>query len=230
MNHFIQVTRSKEAIFIISTMVLTLSVALLSAHFDWGYPSAFGLATGMFAAIAAFAFWANDVFLKRLLLFGIVAGFTELLADAWLVYGIDSLVYPPAEAKIWASPNYMPFAWAVVLIQVGYLGWLYAQSHPMLPAMGISFLIGMLFIPTFETCAKFADWWFYKPSSPMLLNTPIYIIIGEGLIALVLPLIYNKEMKETYLFSGTAGILQGLWIFASYFLVYQIVGLVLQTR
>lgn len=224
MNQFIQITRQKETVFIISTMLLTLCIALLSARFDWGYQSAFWLATGMFSAIAAFAFWFNDVFLKRLLLFGIAAGFTELLADAWLVYGIDSLVYPLEEAKIWASPNYMPFAWAVVLIQVGYLGWLYAQSHTIIPAMGISCLIGMLFIPAFETCAKFAEWWFYKPSSPMLFNTPIYIIVGEGLIALLLPLIYNKEMKKNYLFSFFAGILQGLWIFASYFLAYQIVG------
>lgn len=223
MDRFIQVTRTKEAIFIISTMVVTIGVALLSARFDWGYPSAFWLATGMYGAIATFAVWSDDAFLKKMLLFGIAAGLTELLADAWLVNGIKSLVYPAEELKIWASPNYMPFAWAVVLIQVGYLGWLYAQHHSMLKAMGISFLIGMSFIPMFETCAKFAGWWYYHPC-PMILNTPVYIIVGEGLITLVLPLIYSKEMKETYLFSAMAGILQGLWIFVSYFLAYQIFG------
>jgi hypothetical protein len=177
----------------------------------------------MYLAIAAFAFWFDDGFLKKLLVFGIVAGFTELLADAWLVNGINSLVYPAQEFKIWASPIYMPFAWAVVLIQVGYLGWLYAQHHPLPKAMAISVLIGMLFIPFFETCAKFAGWWYYNPS-PMILNTPVYIIVGEGLITLTLPLIYDQELKRSYLFFVIAGILQGLWIFVSYFLTYQIFG------
>lgn len=223
MHHFIKVTRSKEVLFIVSTMVLTIGITLLSAHFDWGYRSALLLAIGMYGAIATFAFRFGDRFLKKLLLFGILAGFTELIADAWLVHGIDSLVYPAQEPQIWASPIYMPFAWAVVLIQVGYLGWLYAQNHAMPKAMGISFLIGMVFIPMFETCAKFADWWYYNPT-PMILNTPIYIIVGEGLITLVLPLIYDKENTKPYLFFAVAGIVQGLWVFVSYFLAYQIFG------
>lgn len=223
MHHFIKVTRSKEVGFIVSTMVLTICITLLSAYFDWGYRSALLLAIGMYGAIATFAVWFSDRFLKTLLLFGIAAGFTELIADAWLVNGINSLVYPAQEPKIWASPIYMPFAWAVVLIQVSYLGWLYAQHHSLPKAMGISFLIGIVFIPMFETCAKFADWWHYRPS-PMILNTPIYIIVGEGLITLVLPLIYDEEKTKPYSFFAIAGILQGLWVFISYFLAYQAFG------
>jgi hypothetical protein len=40
---------------------------------------------------------------------GVVVGFTELAADAWLVV-------------IWRSPLWMPLAWEVVAVQFGYVG------------------------------------------------------------------------------------------------------------
>lgn len=217
-------TQPKAAVFIIGTIALTLAITLLSAHFRWGYPSAFWLATGMYGAITAFAFWANNAFLQKLLVFGIAAGFTELIADTWLVNGIGSLVYPATEAKFWASPNYMPFAWAVILIQVGYVSWFYAQRFPLIQAMGLAFVLGASFIPIFESSAKAAGWWYYQPTSPMILNAPIYIIVAEGLITLVLPLVYQKLVEKGVWVAAIAGIVQGLWIWASYFLMYPLLG------
>ena len=106
--------KSPQSIFIIISMVVTLAITLLAAHYDWGYRSAFMLAIGMFAVLSGFAFITSDHYLKRLLLFGIITGFTELIADKFLVENFQSLVYPADEQKIWCSPNYMPFAWAVL--------------------------------------------------------------------------------------------------------------------
>lgn len=212
----------KEKVFVIASMVVTLSIALLAAKFHWGYPSAFALAFGMFGILAIYAWYKKDVFLRHLLAFGLAAGFLELFADNWLVNTIQSLVYPAEEPKIWASPNYMPFAWAVVLVQVGYLGYLFSKKHSMIKAMMLSFVIGMCFIPLFETFAKYAGWWYYHPTR-MIGNTPLYIILGEGLICFTLPFIYHKSIRHKLLWSILAGAIQGLWIWGAYYIAYRLV-------
>lgn len=213
---------SSESAFIVFSMVLTLGFALLDAWLDWGYITAWLLAFGMFGMLSLYAIVRKDNFLKKLLLFGTAAGFTELIADNWLVNGIHSLVYPAAEAKLWASPTYMPFAWAVILVQVGYLGYLVTKKHSMLTAFIITFLIGMCFIPVFECCAKYAGWWYYVPGQKMFANTPYYIILGEGLICFILPFLYKREWTIGTTGTLISGVLQGLWIFAAYYISYQL--------
>ncbi len=212
----------KESVFIIISMIVTLGITLLSAHFKWGFESAFILAIGMYLILTGYAFINSDRFLKKLLLFGILAGFTELIADKWLVQNIHSLVYPQNEPKILCSPNYMPFAWAVVLIQVGYLGWLISQQQKMIEAMILCLIIGICFIPVFEQCAYYANWWYYNPSK-MLLNTPWYVIISEGLICFFLPAIFFYETNHGKKFAILFGIGEGLWILVSYFLIYHLI-------
>lgn len=212
----------KETLFVLATMTITLAITLLSAYYDWGYWSAFALATGMYAVLTAFAFLNNDDFLKRLLLFGLVAGFVELLADKWLVHDISSLVYPAGEPKLWYSPNYMPFAWAVVLVQVGYLGWMISKKVKMPEAMLLCMAIGIVFIPVFEQCAYWADWWYYNPAK-MLLNTPWYIIFAEGIICFFLPAIFFYELKNKWITALVLGVLEGLVIFLAYFITYNLI-------
>ncbi len=213
----------KEVLFILLTMVFTLSFALLDAWLHLGYASASLLAIGMFTVIAIHANKSQDAFLQKLLVFGLFAGVTELAADNWLVNGIQSLVYPAQQARIWASPFYMPLAWAVILIQVGYLGGLLGMRKSLPVSVGISFVIGMMFIPVFETCAKYAGWWYYQ-SNTKFLETPWYIILGEGLICAALPLVFHKVVRKTWLGSAIMGILLGLWIFAAYYIGYLIFG------
>ncbi|HVZ55326.1 MAG TPA: FAD-dependent oxidoreductase [Chitinophagaceae bacterium] len=214
----------KEAIFVIGTMVMTLGFTYLAARFNWGPVSAFVLAFGMFAWLSSYALAEQDYFLGRLLVFGLTAGIVELAADHWLVDGIHGLVYPHAEFRLWSSPLYMPFAWAVVLIQVGYFGFLFSRRHGLWASYLFTFLLGMCFIPLFEWLARYASWWHYHKSLPGVARTPYFIILGEGLICMVLPAIYNKAWKRTHLDPVINGALFGIWIFLSYFIAYQLLG------
>ena len=112
-KRLLQKLKIKEVRFVIFTLVLTVVIALLSAVFRLGWISGFALAVGMFGLLAWFAFTQNDLFLKKLLVFGIAAGATELLADCWLIQKTGTLIYVPNEPMIACSPLYMPFAWAV---------------------------------------------------------------------------------------------------------------------
>ena len=214
---------SREAKFIFISILLTLSVAMFSSYTQAGWMSAFLLALGMYALIAVFAVLTRDGFLYRLLVFGLVAGVVELLADCWLVNSTGTLVYAGSEPMIACSPFYMPFAWAVVLIQVGYLGWLIAGHKPLWVSMLASMLIGIGFIPLFEHWANGAGWWIYQ-DCPMIGNTPYYIILAEGLICLTLPLFFKIQSHRNYGLAILFGVFQGLWIWLAYYLSYMITG------
>jgi len=208
---------TREAKFIFTTILVTLVVAAVSSYMHAGWKSAFALSLGMFSVIAGYAIWAKDTFLYRLLLFGILAGLTELFADCWLVRSTGTLVYENSEPMLACSPLYMPFAWAVILVQVGYLGWLIAGHKPLWISMLATMFIGLLFIPLFEHLAKGAGWWYYKDCL-MIFNTPYYIIMGEGLICMTLPLFFTIQSHKNYGLAAAFGLLQGLWIWGAYYI------------
>ncbi|MCC5939915.1 MAG: hypothetical protein JJU37_00085 [Balneolaceae bacterium] len=214
---------TQEAAFIFGTIILTLTIAALSSYTEAGWFSAFSLAIGMYLVIATFAFWKKDTFLYRLLLFGLIAGIVELLADCWLVQSTGTLIYPVNEPMIACSPLYMPFAWAVVLIQVGYLGWLISGHKPLWFSMLATMCLGLLFIPLFEHWAFGAGWWYYE-GTPMIFNTPYYIIMAEGLICMVLPLFFTLQSHKKYILAAGFGLIQGLWIWVAYYIAYNIIG------
>nr|MCU0387432.1 hypothetical protein [Chitinophagaceae bacterium] len=213
----------KEVVFILGTMIATLGFALVDAFFHLGYGSASALAIVMFFVISMRAYRWNDSFLKKMIVFATAAGITELVADNWLVNGINSLFYPEEQLHIWASPFYMPLAWAVILIQVGYLGGLLGMRKSMGVKVLISFMIGLVFIPVFESCAKYAGWWYYVSESKFL-ETPYYIILGEGLICAAIPLAFHKVLRKSFIGLLLMGAALGLWIYASYFIGYSIFG------
>lgn len=214
---------STEARFIIGTIIITLTIAAISSYTDAGWFSAFSLAVGMYVVISGFALWQKDQFLYRLLLFGLVAGAVELLADCWLVQSTGTLIYPENEPMIACSPLYMPFAWAVVLIQVGYLGWLISGHKPLWVSMLATMGLGLLFIPLFEHWAYGAGWWYYI-DTPMVFNTPYFIILGEGLICMMLPLLFKLQAHKKYTMAIFLGAAQGFWIWLAYFVSYSIIG------
>ena len=52
----------------------------------------------------------------------------------------------PDEPFCGVSPMYMPIAWAVVLIQVGYLGYLISKSRVLVVGSKATFMISLIFI------------------------------------------------------------------------------------
>ncbi len=215
--------RDKEVKFVLFTLFLTVTVAALSAAFELTWRSAFVLAFGMYFLLGWFAFKQNDIFLKKLLVFGIAAGITELLADCWLVQSTGTLIYANNEPMVACSPLYMPFAWAVLLIQIGYLGWLISRKEKMWVSIVLTTFLGFAVIPLFEHWAKGAGWWYYV-NTKMVLNTPYYIILAEGLICSVLPFFFKNIHKKDYKWQLPLGIIEGLWIWAAYFIAFKLVG------
>ena len=140
--------------------------------------------------------------LARFMVFGLVVGFTELAADAWLVDYTKTLDYSVGGGPmIWRLPLWMPFAWEVYpLVWFGYIGlWLWKRYGK----MGFSDHRpgwGAVNIPYYEEMARRINWWQYRDCR-MLSFTPYYIILGEFGIAIILALlaktrVANGEWKD----------------------------------
>jgi hypothetical protein len=84
-----------------------------------------------------------------------------------------------------------------------------------------STVIGFAVIPLFEHWAKNAGWWYYQ-NCKMIGNTPWYIILAEGLICSFLPLFYKHIYERNYRGQLILGIIEGLWIWVSYFIAFHI--------
>ncbi len=168
----------------------------------------------------SYTLYYQDSLFKKLFIFGLFGGFTELIADWYLVEITKSLVYDIGGFYFFKSPLHMPFAWNFVLIQLGYIGWrvtgLFGLSRGMLLAGGF----GALVIPFYEEIViTFANTWHYE-GVRMLGHTPHYIIGGEFLIVAGVAYIIAKHIdKKDPAFLGVVG---GLWIFVSYAVAYGI--------
>jgi hypothetical protein len=108
----------------------------------------------------------------------------------------------------------MPLAWEVIAVQLGYLGLRLVERFSVL-GFALIALLGALNIPYYEEMALRIHWWRYR-DCPMLLHTPWYIIVGEGLIgaafaACALPL---RRLRPGLTF--VMGLAAGAAIFVGY--------------
>lgn len=152
--------------------------------------------------------------LARLFLFGLVAGVLELATDAAGERFAHSLVYPPREPLLWASPAYMPLSWALVLTELGYLAWrlrTLVPAPPLGPAMAITGLWAGLNIPLYEELAYHAGWWHYT-NTLHIGHTPIYVPLFEGLIGAALPLLVGNLPRLAPRAVLARGIALGAWM------------------
>ena len=109
---------------VIATIVINVAGVSLLAFApwsDWRTGAALNIIDN--CLLIGFALVRRDALLGRLLLFGLVVGFTELSADAWLVDYTGTLDYSIGGGPmIWRSPLWMPLAWEVLAVQFGYIG------------------------------------------------------------------------------------------------------------
>lgn len=111
--------------FVILTLLFVVAWNFTSSLVGWGWPTATIITFGMTCAYSWYIWRHQEALLGRILLFGLAAGWTELLADRWLVDATATLVYLPGGPFVVRSPLYMPLAWMIVITQLGYLGcWL----------------------------------------------------------------------------------------------------------
>lgn len=167
--------------------------------------------------------WSRNRLTGRLLLLAMVAGWTELLADRWLVDVTETLVFHPGGPFVVRSPLYMPFAWGVVLVQTAYIGWRLSQKIDLGWAVVLTGLLGAATIPLYEWWAKGAVWWFYEQTQ-MWGPVPLYIIMGEFLIAGGAVLLVWRLEERPWWLAPILGGVQGLWIWAAYALAFALVG------
>jgi heme/copper-type cytochrome/quinol oxidase subunit 4 len=211
--------------FILITLTIVATWIVVNGFFFTGWRTAAILAFGMLIIDVLYIIWMDDRLLAKFLFFGLAAGFIELLADAWLVAGTKTLFYEHGEPLLLESPVYMPVAWAVILVQIGYLGYTFYRRWGLLTATVLTGLLGGAIIPVYEASAKGAGWWLYEDTHRMLFGAaPYYIILGEFLLALALPFLFLAVQRRPFYWTLPYGAAMGLWIWASYFISFQLVG------
>jgi hypothetical protein len=201
---------------VIATIVINIvAVSLLTfaPWSDWRTGAALNFVDN--CLLVGFALVWRDALLARFLLFGLVVGFTELAADAWLVDYTDTLDYSIGGGPmIWRSPLWMPVAWEVVAVQFGYIGLRLWERFGKLGLFLIA-LFGAINIPFYEEMARRIHWWQYS-GCRMISLTPWYIIVGEFGIALAFALLARSLRRGSVRTAIIAGVAGSISIFACY--------------
>jgi hypothetical protein len=211
----ISLERGRLRVVIATVLINIVAVSLLTfaPWSDWRTGMALNLIDN--CLLIGFAIVRRDALLARFLLFGIIVGFTELPADAWLVDYTGTLDYSIGGGPmIWRSPLWMPFAWEVVAVQFGYIGLRLWERFGRVGLLIIA-LLGAINIPFYEEMARRIHWWQYS-GCRMFSFTPWYIILGEFGIALALTLLARRLRRDSWLGAISAGIASGISIFVCY--------------
>ena len=207
---------------VLFTIFLNIAAVIVLAKVPWSdWRTGMGLNLIDNTILITYALLRRDRLMVHLLLFGLALGFTELLADAWLVDFTRTLDYSIGGGPfVWRSPLWMPFAWEVVAVQFAVLGaWLTDKFKAL--GLFLTGLIGAVNIPFYEEMALKTQWWAYH-NCRMFLNTPYYIILGEFLIVIGIVILSRKLSKQSIKVTVASGVLGGLTIFASYALAFWI--------
>ena len=151
--------KSSRSKFAFAAMAVAIGFLVYFSTFTGGYKTASIWGFGMFSIYVIYWLKTKDKIFGRIILFAITAGFAELFADAYLVNVTDTLVYPSPEPTLWESPAYMPFSWAVVLIQIGYIAWLLQGKLGVWKDGLMMVAFSALLIPLYENFAIHEGWW-----------------------------------------------------------------------
>jgi len=214
--------RSRLTVVLLTLGLNVVAVLLLSrvTFSDWRT----GLALNLFdnAVLILHAMELRDRFMWRLILFGLVLGFAELPADAWLVAGTGTLDYSIGGGPtIWHTPIWVPLAWEIIAVQFGYIGtrlieWRFGWG------LLLAGLLGAINSPLYEEMARQVKWWKYA-NCHTLLHTPYYIILGEFGVVLVLALLARLVRTRNYWWAVLAGVVGGLGIWGCYAGAYWVI-------
>ncbi len=193
--------------------VIAVSLLTLAPWSDWRTGAALNVVDN--CLLVGFTVVRRDTLLARFLLFGVVVGFAELAADAWLVDYTRTLDYSIGGGPmIWRSPLWMPLAWEVVALQFGYIGLRLWKRFGKTGLLMIG-LLGAINIPFYEEMARRIHWWQYS-GCRMISYTPLYIILGEFGIAVAFALLARTVRRDSWRVAIVAGFAGGASIFVCY--------------
>jgi len=193
--------------------VVTVSLLTFAPWSDWRTGAALNVLDN--CLLVGFTFVRRDALLARFLLFGVVAGVTELAADAWLVDYTCTLDYSIGGGPmIWRSPLWMPLAWEVVAVQFGYIGLRLWERFGKTGLVMIG-LLGAINIPFYEEMARRINWWQYS-GCRMISYTPLYIILGELGIAVAFASLARTLRRDSWRLALVTGVAGGVSIFVCY--------------
>ncbi|MBA3709840.1 MAG: hypothetical protein H0W83_13585 [Planctomycetes bacterium] len=197
--------------------IVVVAALVLVPDSDWRTGLALNLVDNLL--LIGFAIRHRDRLMAHLLLFGLIAGVVELVADAWLVPSTGTLDYAYGGGpQLWRSPLWMPLAWEVVAVQFGYLGMRLVDRFGLLGYLLIA-LLGAVNIPYYEEMALRIHWWRYRDCR-MFLHTPYYIIVGEFLIAAAIAAAAFQTRRLRLTRTVVGGVLAGASILAGYWVGY----------
>src|SRR5438876_5432249 len=216
--HEISLERGRLWIVLVTIVINIVAVSLLTfaPWSDWRTGAALNIVDN--CLLVGFVLVRRDALLARFLLFGLLVGFVELPADAWLVDYTRTLDYSIGGGPmIWRSPLWMPLAWEVVTVQFGYIGLRLWERFGKVGLLMIG-LLGAINIPFYEEMARRIHWWQYSPESirGMISFTPWYIIVGEFGIALTFALLARAVRRGSWRVAIVTGVAGGISIFACY--------------
>src|SRR5438876_7279601 len=193
--------------------VVAVSLLTFAPWSDWRTGATLNIVDN--SLLVGFVVLKRDALLARFLLFGLVVGFAELVADAWLVDYTHTLDYSIGGGPmIWRSPVWMPLAWEVVAVQFGYIGLRLWERFGKLGLLMIG-LLGAINIPFYEEMARRIHWWQYS-GCRMISLTPWYIILGEFGIALAFALLARTLRHGSPRVAIIAGFFGAISIFGCY--------------
>ena len=218
-THDLARERSRLGVVIATIVINVIAVSLLTfaPWSDWRTGAALNFVDN--CLLVGFAVVRRDALLARFLLFGVVVGLTELVADAWLVDYTRTLDYSIGGGPmIWRSPLWMPLAWEVVAVQFGYVGLRLWEHFGKTGLLTIG-LLGAINIPFYEKMALRIHWWQYR-GCRMISFTPWYIIFGEFGIAVAFTLLARTIRLGNWRVAVVAGIAGGLSIFICYAIAF----------
>ena len=210
-------TRLAVILFTVAANIIAVWVFARVPWSDWRT----GLALSLFdnAVFLTYLWVRRDRLLGRLMLFGLVVGITELVADAWLVSVVQTLDYSIGDGPmLWRSPIRMPLAWEVVAVQFGCIGTALMEKWPT-NGLLVAGLLGALTIPFYDAMAVHTRWWQYR-NCKMFLHTPYFVVLGEFAIVLCITLGARIVKRGTMGPALNSGVIVGAGIFISYAVAY----------
>ena len=206
---------------VISLAIVSVCVVLTALHPWGGWKSPTIITTIAFIPVLIYMGMRRDAVAEKFMLACLISGFLELAADWYIIVVKPTTMYMGGGPFIWESPLYMPFSWTIVPFTVGMISRWVDKRWGLLTATIVAGLLGLLMVPAWEHLAKLAGFWYYY-NTPMIGNTPYYIMFGECIIFASLPFALRFINPSRWITSIGVGAGMGLWIFIAFWMGNQL--------